>query len=425
MRVSNERKNLEEETMKVVKLVTIFITIMLIGAFICYAGGEKEEPAPAPVVEKEEAPAEDDVYVDEWVIPAINIITGVAAYHGMLYEYGVDLALEEINKSGGIRGKTVRVRWFDEAIQDAARAIAAMSGALDMKPVIVMGPCGDYTKASMPMAVEEGVYCMSTLTGTDVCKQFQPWTLCFTSEFEPQTLAATSKWVELNPGMKKIVHFINTQSSVWPAIAKAEDKGLHQFGIETVSIDVPNDAVNFGQFAVKALAEEPDGFVFTNHPNGMAKIIIELQKRGWDNNNRILLSQASLDPTLWSVGEGHLEGVYAWTWYNPVSDDPSWQKLNERHMQTFGVPASFMMVWKGYDELYLIKQAFEDLKITGDPAKLKEERIAIRDYLNNVKGFDSIFGKVDFVDGIRQNPTFLFKIENNYVANAITIPTVY
>ena len=411
--------------MKVLKLVSIILIIMLCGIFICYAGGNKEKPVSAPAVEKEAAQAEDNVYVDEWVIPCINIITGVAAYHGMLYTFGNDLALEEINKEGGIRGKPVRLRYFDEAIQDAARAIAAMSGALDMKPVIIMGPCGDYAKASLPMAVEEGVYCMSTLTGTDVCKQFQPWTLCFTSEFKPQAFAATAKWVELNPGMKKIVHFINTQSSVWPAIAKVEDEGLYRYGIETVSIDVPNDAVNFGQFAIRALAEAPDGFVFTNHPNGMAKIIIELQKRGWNNNNHILLSQAALDPTLWSVGEGHLEGVYAWTWYNPVSDNPSWQRLNERHMQTFGVPASFMMVWKGYDELYLIKRAFEDLKITGNPAKRKEERIAIRDYLNNVKGFDSIFGKVDFVDGIRQNPTFLFRIEKNYIANAITIPTKY
>lgn len=414
--------------MKAFKILCVILTILFFGAFLCFAGsGKEEEKAPAPAVEKEavSAPAEDDVYVDEWVIPGINIITGVAAYHGMLNEFGVDLALEEINSAGGIRGKTVRVRWYDEAIQDAARAIAAMSSALDMEPLVIMGPCGDYTKAAMPMAVEEGVYCLSTLTGTDVCKEFQPWTLCFTSEFEPQTLVATDKWVELNPGMKKIVHFINTQSSVWPAIAKAEDKGLHKLGIETVSIDVPNDAVNFGPFAVKALAEKPDGFVFTNHPNGMAKIIIELNKRGWKDNNRILLSQAALDPTLWSVGEGYLEGVYAWTWYNPVSDNPSWQKLSKRHEETFGVPASFMMVWKGYDELYLIKRAFEDLKITGDPAKLTQERIAIRDYLNNCRDFDGIFGKVDFIDGIRQNPTFLFKIEDNYIANTTILETVY
>lgn len=84
-----------------------------------------------------------------------------------------------------------------------------------------------------------------------------------------------------------------------------------------------------------------------------------------------------------------------------------------------------MMVWKGYDELYLIKRAFEDLKITGDPAKLTEERIAIRDYLNNCRDFDGIFGKVDFIDGIRQNPTFLFKIEDNYIANTTILETVY
>ena len=122
--------------MKVFKILCVILAILLCGVFFCFANrGGDEEQAPAPAVEKEEAPApaEDDVYVDEWIIPGINIITGVAAYHGMLNEYGVDLALEEINRAGGIRGKMVTVRWFDEAIQDAARAIAAMSNAI--KPI--------------------------------------------------------------------------------------------------------------------------------------------------------------------------------------------------------------------------------------------------------------------------------------------------
>jgi hypothetical protein len=80
-----------------------------------------------------------------------------------------------------------------------------------------------------------------------------------------------------------------------------------------------------------------------------------------------------------------------------------------------------MMVWKGYDELYLIKKCFEDLKITGNPAKLKEERIAIRDYMNNCS-FDSIFGPVKIVDGVRQNPTLIFTIENNKLGKKIVVP---
>ena len=99
-----------------------------------------------------------------------------------------------------------------------------------------------------------------------------------------------------------------------------------------------------------------------------------------------------------------------------------WQNLSKRHEETFGEPASYMMVWKGYDELYLIKKCFEDLKITGNPAKLKEERIAIRDYMNNIKGFDGIWGTVDFIDGVRQTPTLLFEFVNDRLANPIVVP---
>jgi ABC-type branched-subunit amino acid transport system substrate-binding protein len=171
--------------------------------------------------------------------------------------------------------------------------------------------------------------------------------------------------------------------------------------------------VDYGPFAVRALAEEPDGFIFTSHPEGIAKIIIELQDRGWDDNNAILLSQAAPVPALWEIGEGHLEGTHCWMWFNPNSDSPKWQNINAEHKRAFGQPATFMMVWKGYDELYMIKSAFEALQITGDPAKLAEERIAIRDYLNDLKDFDSVFGPVDFTDGIRANPILLFTVENN------------
>jgi branched-chain amino acid transport system substrate-binding protein len=221
--------------------------------------------------------------------------------------------------------------------------------------------------------------------------------------------------------MKKVVHFTAPQSGTWMSIADAENSALQDHGIKFVDIAVPYETVNYGPIVVRALGENPDGMIFTSHPEGIAKIIVELHKRGWTDNSKFLLSQAAPVPELWQIGKGYLDGSYVWMWFDPNSDNPRWQKLSKRHEESFGAPASFMMVWKGYDELYLIKKCFEDLKITGNPAKLKEERIAIRDYMNNCS-FDSIFGPVKIVDGVRQNPTLIFTIENNKLGKKIVVP---
>ena len=407
--------------MKVFKLSCIALAIVLSGAFLCFASGEKAEPVPA-VEEEIGVTAEDDVWVNEWVFPSSNIITGVSAYHGMLNEFGADMAIEEINKAGGIRGKPVRVRWYDEGTQDSARAVAAMSSMLDTDPLLVMGPCSDVSvRAAVPLAVEEGVYSMCTLAGYPMAREFAPDTLSFVANDRDQARAAVYKWVEIVPGMKKVVHFTAPQSGTWMSIADAENSALHDHDIETVDIAVPYETVNYGPIAVRALGENPGGMIFTSHPEGIAKIIVELHKRGWTDNSKFLLSQAAPVPELWEIGKGYLDGSYVWMWYDPNSTNPRWQKLSKRHEETFGSPASFMMVWKGYDELYLIKKCFEDLKITGNPSKLKEERVAIKNYMNNCS-FDSIFGHVEVVDGVRLNPTLLFTIENNRLGEKLVVP---
>jgi len=413
--------------MKGLKILLIVLSVVFFASITCFAGGggAKKEETSAPAVKEEAAPApaEDAVYVKEWVFPNSNIITGVSAYHGMLNEFGADFALEKINATGGIRGVPVKIKWFDEGTQNSALAIAAMSKMLDMKPLLVMGPCSDVSvRAAVPLAVEQGVYSMCTMAGYPMAREFTPWTLTFVNDDKLQAMAGVRKWLELQPGMKKIAHFVAPESGTWMSIARAENEECNKQGIETFDVEVPYDTVNYGPIAVRALGENPDGFIFTSHPEGIAKIIIELQKRGWTDNRKFLLSQAAPVPALYEIGKGHLDGAYCWMWFDPNSKSPRWQELSKAHEETFGEPASFMMVWKGYDELFLIKKCFEDLKITGDPAKLKEERIAIRNYMNNCKGFDGIWGKVDFVDGVRQTPTLLFEFVNDKLANPIEVP---
>ena len=65
-----------------------------------------------------------------------------------------------------------------------------------------------------------------------------------------------------------------------------------------------------------------------------------------------------------------------------------------------------------YDIVYVFKKAMEVAKITGDPAKLKEERTAIRDVLGKIN-FDLISGNVCFdKNGDAQLPGYILTMKN-------------
>jgi len=64
-----------------------------------------------------------------------------------------------------------------------------------------------------------------------------------------------------------------------------------------------------------------------------------------------------------------------------------------------------------YDVVYLTKMAIEATGVTGDPAKLAEERLRLRDYMRNLKDFPGVQFDFSIASGIARTPSFLFRIE--------------
>jgi hypothetical protein len=134
---------------------------------------------------------------------------------------------------------------------------------------------------------------------------------------------------------------------------------------------------------------------------------MEMKYRGAvEDNGRVCVNWHLDSPPWWETTQGQSEGVYCVTPLTAVSENPRWLAFSEWKVETHGV-ASFAYNAAIIDEVFLIKQCFEDLKITGDPAKLVEERIAIRDYMNNVEDIEGIVGTYDIVDGIASGSVYL------------------
>jgi branched-chain amino acid transport system substrate-binding protein len=351
------------------------------------------------------------VVVNEWQVPFLNSLTGAIAAIGEFLQWGAEYAAAEINAAGGIAGKPVKVIGVDTAL-DPQKGSVEMARIVK-NTLVAMGPVPEpVIMAAMPIAVENGMVSMTATTSYEYAKNFFPWTVSWfppTLDRLPPLVAA---WAKQFPAMKNVVQFIEPYGP-WPGMAGAHSSALKSLGIkELTKVDVPSDAVTFGPLAVKAMAQKPDGVILVTNAEKAAKLIKELKNLGWTKMNQILVFSSADDAQLYATGGADLNGVQVYNYLNLETSNPRWDKFKAEFAKAHNGNMPFSLSPNYYDALYMIKEAIEKTGVTGDPAKLKEERKKIADYMANVKGFKGLLFDWDMKDGIPTNkPTYIFEIQ--------------
>jgi branched-chain amino acid transport system substrate-binding protein len=386
------------------KILTISL-ILLLAAGVIWASGEKEETVAAET-------AAPEFVMTEWEIPFLNCLTGPIASIGEYLEWGAERAAWEINQAGGINGVPVKVTGIDTAMSPETGTVEMAK--LTETALVAMGPVPEpVIMAAMPIAVRAGLYSFTATTSYEYAAKFFPWSISWFSPTDEKLPPVVTAWAKKNPEMKNVVQFVENYGA-WPGMAAAHEIGLEAAGVNVLDqIEVPSDAVSFGPLVVKALAEKPDGNIFAANAEKVAKIILELQSRGWEDNSRLLVFSSADDGALYTTGGDNLNGVMIYNYVDPGLDTPRWQAFREAFKADHEGMEPFSLSPNYYDAVYMIKEAIENTGVTGDPAKLKEERILIRDYCNNVQNFQGLFFDWSNKDGVPlDKPLFLFQIED-------------
>jgi ABC-type branched-subunit amino acid transport system substrate-binding protein len=163
---------------------------------------------------------------------------------------------------------------------------------------------------------------------------------------------------------------------------------------------------------VRALGTGANTFAIGATGPVAAKLVKGLVSRGV-NPKHIYIEAGFVGPEFLAEAKGSDEGVYSATspTYAPT---PVFAKYSKEYMDTHGGKAWGGLTTITYDMLYMIKAAIEKTGVTGDPAKLKEERIKIKDYAINQKGFKGMDATYDVVNGLAVGyPQRLFQIRKD------------
>jgi len=358
--------------------------------------------------------------ITEWNLPVLSVLTGPVAFAGVPAQWGAQYAVDEINASGGLMGIPIKLTAYDTAF-DNAKAVAAMARAIPGS-LVVLGPLdGSGAAAVAQVVIDARIPNISEVTAPETRSSMAPYGTAYMQDTAEGMVKCGLKWIELNPYIKSVaVCYMPPQ----PASVSAFDEvqtAFTQAGVKVVPVEIMPTQLDFGPAVLNAMDAGVDGYIDLTLESTHVGIAKELFNRGITQGTELIAGMGCDGAGLFIAGEGYLENSYIQENINPVDPNPAWQKLVTVYKEDFGGQLPINPVVGFYDAVYAFKNAVETLEITGDPAKLAQEREAITNYLFNSTQFQGLQFPYQYVNGKKVAQWFLLQIKNNEYTKAADV----
>ena len=329
------------------KAVSIFLVLAM--AVGCFAGcGSKEAKKDA----------------DKFYIGGIGPTTGDAAIYGTAVMNGAQIAVDEINKAGGVNGKQIEFNFQDDQ-SDAEKSVNAYNTLKDWGMQVLMGtvtttPC----VAVADKTAQDNMFEVTpSASSTDVIAGDNVFQVCFTA---PNQGTKSAQYIGENKLAKKVAVIYNS-SDVYSSgieakfIEEAKNQGLEVVAEEAFTADSKTD------FSTQLKKAQDGGaeLVFLPIYYTEASIILtQADQMGYQpkffgcDGLDGLLAVKNFDTKL-------AEGVMLLTPFAADATDDLTKKFVKEYKDKYDeVPNQFAA--DAYDAIYAIKAAMEEAKVTPD-----------------------------------------------------------
>jgi branched-chain amino acid transport system substrate-binding protein len=387
------------------KKLYLFMTLLLaLSLFAGCAQGTKEVASNVP----------------ETIKVGLNYeLSGGVATYGQGLTSGVELAVEEINKNGGVLGKQLELVKVDNKSDNAEAANVSSRLAVKDKVVAILGAAtSGNTKAASPAANENKVPLISaSATADDVTvdsngkvREFI-FKTCFSDSFQGVTMAnfAFNDLKLINAAV-----LVDNTSDYSKGLAKNFKETFTKLG-GTVLTEEAYQAKDTDYKAVltNMKAKNPDVLYVPGYYEEVGLIVKQARELGLDVT--VLGGDGFDSPKLLEIaGAEALNKVYYTNHYSSMDNAPDVVKFREAYNAKYSKEADAFNAL-GYDLGYFLADALERAGVA-DSVKLK-------DALASTNGFKGITGTlsidefhnpvkaVTILEVVDGNPTFLKKLE--------------
>jgi branched-chain amino acid transport system substrate-binding protein len=311
-------------------------------------------------------------------------IVGESPYAVNAYHYGATIAVDEINKAGGIGGQPIQYVRLPISPLDLQQANASYLKALDQSPTVIMGLPGAGTLlAGISTNVERGGVPVldvspgddSTRFGTKGATQYA-WML---EPYTPATAEVATQFVVQDLGAKK-VGLLGTNESYGTGGIGSSKQALAAAGLQPFATKQYSPTASDLTAEVLAM-KGADAVLDWGYPNPLAVQLKQFQQNGLNIPTLSGGSSAIVADNKLATGDA-ISKLYAVLSCNPSgANTPALSAFASGYQQRWGEKAS-EEAGSSYDAVYIAKAAIEAAG-SADPKAVNDAlgRITVTDHL--------------------------------------------
>lgn len=314
----------------------------------------------------------------------LGALSGSEATFGVNTQKGIQMAVEEWNAKGGIKGKTISVKSLDnQGKPEEAAATAARLINQDHVLAIIGDNTSSRSLAAAPIAQQNKIPMISPTSTTPKLTQIGDYIfrICFIDPFQGQVMA---KFATETLKLKKIAIFRDVKSDFSVGISDIFKTKFSSFG-GTVVADTSYQSgdIDFKAQLTQMKASKPDALFIPGYYTEVALIARQARQLGIDIP---LLGTDSWDSAkLSELGGKAIDGSYFSNHYTVESTDPAVKTFVEKFKTKYGASPDGVAAM-GYDAANILFTAMEHT------SNLKSDEI--RNELAKTKDFPAVTGKI-------------------------------
>jgi branched-chain amino acid transport system substrate-binding protein len=285
-------------------------------------------------------------------------LTGEVAQYGEAVINAVKLAIEEINKDGGILGKQIKFICYDEK-GDATEALNAYNRLVDEGIVALVGDVTSKpTKAVAQKAVEDNMPMITPSATEESITQNgeNVFRTCFIDPYQGRLMAHYAKY-KLGASTVAILYDIDDTYS--KGIADAFEASAKGFGMTVTNKEgYASKSTDFNSQLTKIINSNPDVLMIPVYYNDVALIVGQAKAHGIKAK---LLGADGWDGVLEVIDKSNVDALanaYFCSQYSATDPNPAVQDFLKKYKETYNKDANMFAVL-GYDSMYILADAIE------------------------------------------------------------------
>ncbi|HZI12228.1 MAG TPA: ABC transporter substrate-binding protein [Myxococcus sp.] len=321
---------------------------------------------------------------DTILLGQVGSLTGGQATFGISTRNGIEMALKEANAAGGVKGKKLAIRVYDNQSKPEEAAQATTRLITQDKVVLILGDVASSNSLAMAEKAQAAGVPMITPSSTNPTvteKGDYIFRVCFIDPFQGYVMAKFAR-EELKLG--KVAVLQDNKSAYSIGLTEVFNRKFTEMGGKVLAVESYSQGDTDYRAQLTALRKtQPEGIYVPGYYSEVGVIARQAREvglkvplmggDGWDSEK------------LFELGGSAITGSYFSNHYSPDNPDPRVQKFISEYKATYGgVPDALAAL--GYDAARVAIEALKRAKDLSGPA--------VRDAIAQTKDFPGVAGTI-------------------------------